>query len=121
MALLLAVVWLPMTMHCQLALLDICPALSGCCDQDHSCSGGDCGCESDVCKLIESGHFDLQASLQAVPGPTGLAAELTVVPPLAEAPVRIVSAEGGAPPGAGKVWQFAFRAAPAPRAPSGLC
>jgi len=123
LALLLAALWLPLTMHCQLARLDIASVLSDCCD-DHSCAGGDCDCQSDVCKLIEAGHYDLKRTSTSLPVMAvdwlGSLEFLTWRPSLAK-PVAVRAESTGSPPEWGRVWHFVFRAAPAPRAPSAVC
>lgn len=122
MALLLAALWLPMTMHCQLARLDFGGGSAACCD-DQTCSGGDCGCHSDVCRLIEGGRFEGQRQPVALPGVSQDwlgHAEQSLVMSSRPRPVERVVPTGGAPPGVGGIWHFVLRAALAPRAPSAV-
>ena len=122
MALLLAALWLPQTMHCQLAHMGFTSERSSCCD-DHCCSNGDCDCQSAVCKSIEAGHFDLTKSTVAVPvevyGWVRTSETADLRPCLKPEPGMPEAT--GAPPGLPGIWQFVFRAAPAPRAPSLAC
>lgn len=122
MALLLAALWLPQTMHCQLARLGFTSEPSSCCDE-HSCSNSSCDCQSDVCKSIEAGHYDLSKGSISVPleaqvwiKTSGTADWWPDLKPAASSPVTT-----GDPPELPRIWQFVFRAAPSPRAPSIAC
>jgi hypothetical protein len=126
LALWLAALWLPLTMHCQLASLKSCDEGISCCGavldcDDTACCGEGCACQPGVCKIIESGNYflqksPLQVSFDAIESP-GLSACRRVLPPLA----IILNEATGAPPGFCRIWQFVLRAAPAPRAPSAVC
>lgn len=135
LALGLAVFWLPLTMHCQLAGLKICCAVGSCCEEgscsedrsgckDSSCCGDAPDCHSGVCKIVESGNYFLKKTATAVPVASyGL---LVVSAPeacrgLMPPPVVTLSESTGAPPGWNRIWQFVFRAAQVPRAPSAEC
>ena len=121
LALCLAVFWLPLTMHCQLArLTDDCGATARC---QHVCgdnTGGGDDCHCDACKTVESGNYFLKKSILPVPSAPANATPsvATVADRCLMAPVPILTAATGAPPGWNRVWQFACRAAPAPRAPA---
>jgi hypothetical protein len=122
LALWLAAIWLPLTMHCQLAGWQSCGGLSICCEDHCGCSGGD-ACHSDACKIIESGNYFPKKALLAVP--VASFAWIESLEPMAcrcvSMPMTMLTEATGAPPGWTRVWQFVFRAAPAPRAPSAVC
>lgn len=121
LALWLAALWLPLTMHCQLAALDDCDASSTACQHHCGCSTGDC--QSDVCHSIEAGNYVVARDLLNVPAPSS--EPIGCLEPLAHirrlTAVATLNESTGAPPGWNRIWQFAFRAAPAPRAPSAGC
>ena len=93
-----------------------------CCDSHCGCGGGG-DCHSDACKIIESGNYFLKKV--SVSAPTAPFAWIGALEPVTDrrppAPVATLSATGGAPPGWNRIWQFVFRAALSPRAPSALC
>ena len=121
LALWLAALWLPLTMHCQLVSLmncgegDTCSKV-GAMGQAHYCNGEACHHESDTCNIIESGNYFLnKPASQAASDSTGSLVHVdsrSLLPPVA-----ILNATTGAPPGWNRIWQFVFRAAPAARAP----
>ena len=134
LALCLAALWLPMTMHCQLAALRLCCTLGACCEQG-ACAENATGCHDPVCcgeasehheggcKIVEGGNYFLNHSALAVPAATVADIPVPALPagrrplPLA----ATLTAATGAPPGWARVWQFVLRAAPGPRAPSARC
>ena len=133
LALWLAALWLPMTMHCQLASVRLCCSLGACCEvgacgkdqtacNDPFCCGETPDCPG-VCKIVEDGNYFPKQSWVTVP----VAAGELIAPPFALdrqlplPPVATLSEATGAPPGWIRVWQFVFRAAVAPRAPSAVC
>lgn len=112
-------------MHCQLAGFKDCREMAVCCDSHCGCSGGG-DCHSDACKIIESGNYFLKKVLVSAPTATyawigALETPETLANRRPPAPVATLSAASGAPPGWNRIWQFVFRAAPSPRAPSALC
>lgn len=125
LALWLAAFWLPLTMHCQLTRLlscgehDACSEVAAYC-QDHSCCGEVCPHELNVCKVIEAGHYFLKKSSSLVTWDGSALLDPNTSQHLSPALV-ILNESTGAPPGWNRVWQFVFRAAPAPRAPSAVC
>ena len=128
LALWLAAFWLPLTLHCELTGL-----LSGCatqsCHEDncgfdnHSCCGEGTECGTLVCKILKTGNYRLDDATVVVPvGPISI----PFIHELFEhrifsAPLAVLDESTGAPPGCLRSWQFVFRAAPAPRAPSARC
>lgn len=121
LALWLAALWLPLTLHCPLAGLICSGESAGCCEQHCGCShSGDC--HSDVCKIIESGNYiPNKATLPMAPA-FWIGIE-SLAPMDGRHPLPLLTTltqATGAPPGWTRVWQFVFRAALAPRAPSAL-
>ena len=114
MALMLAVLWLPVTMHCALEVL---PGLDFliCCDHEGAVPHEDDDCGADACATVESGFYKLQdhedllsALSEIVVGHAWIAGDpclISVSPP----PTDLTAG-----------WQFTTRAAPLPRAPSVL-
>jgi hypothetical protein len=109
-------------MHCQLVGFKSCGEMSVCHESHCGCSGsGDC--QSDACKIIESGNYFLKKVLLSAPAVSF--AWIGMLEPMVcrcvPTPVATLNAATGAPPGWGRVWQFVRRAARAPRAPSEHC
>ena len=95
--------------------------MSICCEGVCGCSD-DGDCHSDACKIIESGNYFLKKSLVWVPAASSVGTR-SLEPVDCRClwtPVAILSAATGAPPGWNRIWQFVYRAAPAPRAPTAL-
>lgn len=113
-----AVLWLPMTMHCQLERL---PALSflPCGEYPEQASHQESDCEMDGCAVVESGlylsshsHSEFRVSF-----PHTLYRAPESMPEVisnCEKPRHLSTV----PPDFPKTWQFAFRTALLPRAPS---
>ncbi|MEI7909151.1 MAG: hypothetical protein WCK77_05905 [Verrucomicrobiota bacterium] len=133
-ALWLAALWLPLTMHCQLAGLKICCTVGTCCEvqpcaeneakcNDPACCGVAPDSHSAVCNIVETGNYFSNMAPQSVPA----ASSAVIAAPVLHAARRdlslvatAVTEATGAPPGWSRVWQFVLRAAPAPRAPSAV-
>ena len=116
-ALMLAVLWLPVTTHCRIEIASGFKFLA-CADQaeTHTPHRGQ-GCEGDACSELESGCFKIEENpVIAVPfvlalSPTLLLSDLEVLVP--QSVVLHLS-----PPELPRSWQFVFRTALSPRAPS---
>lgn len=107
-AALLLALWLPATLHCALEQAGLLPEAPTC--SDH--------CATDNCDQFENGLFAKSASV-VLKAP----AMLTPLGPPAPVPAtvmvpRILPARMTCPPGLAENWQFVFRAAPWPGAPS---
>jgi hypothetical protein len=128
-ALLLALAWLPATLHCGLAALDAGGPAGECCPHAHAASQDSAGDSTDdsahcglgVCDIVESGDYQPAQNVLKVSAPSAvvlvfhliaLASELTPVPEIA------ADAEVESPPELRRTWHFAARAALLPRAPS---
>jgi hypothetical protein len=115
----LLVTWLAASNHCRLEQI---PGLSflSCCEEGDGVPGQDSDCQTDGCAAVENGLYktgDQQPSL--LPPVTVL---VDCLPPSLDeyqksAPSRFGFA-GFTPPGLAVTWQFSFRAAAPPRAPS---
>lgn len=128
LALWLAAFWLPLTMHCELAELRFCCDLSICCEDgarcgEHSCCGDTTDGHPAICKILKTENY--RPSVAPVSAPAAAVDWIESHQSMAcrklPAPMVILNEATGAPPGSLRVWQFVFRAAPAPRAPSALC
>jgi hypothetical protein len=109
--------WLPATNHCRLELI---PALEflACCVHEDAAPHEDADCETDGCATVEEGFYkseDLRITLVA----PDFLLFADVLPAAKElSPPYIAVVPTTAPPEISKVWQFSFRAAAPPRAPS---
>lgn len=114
MALTLAVLWLPVTMHCALEVL---PGLEFlmCCGHEGTNPHEDDDCGADACAVVESGFYKLQDYDDLAIGLTELLLWEEQAPTLQPAQSR-----RNPPADLTVAWQFSSRAAPLPRAPSVL-
>ena len=121
-ALVLAVLWLPATLHCGLeasGLLE--KSEAGCCAHDESGDEQTADCEQGACELVESGDYQPAWNLLKVSAPVAVdgfvwlmeIAVEAMQPPEGDAPPRAES-----PPELRRTWQFLARAALLPGAPS---
>jgi hypothetical protein len=117
-ALCLALLWVPMTSHCDLEHL---PGMGfiACCELPQSGPHQDDDCETDVCATVESGHYKTEERAVTAPAPCLIA--LLVSPLLAASSSEEFSAlpippsiREDLPPR----WAFILRQASSPRAPS---
>lgn len=122
-ALLLATLWLPATVHCQLEGLGL-DALFACADQpaDTAHTDGDT-CADDGCQTIESGQFAVTKSeldLSRLPALAWfcVARFQHLAPPAPDPEIFAVHQEQTLP--WQRTWQFARRAALPARAPDSL-
>ena len=117
-ALLVAVLYLPATAHCLLETAGWLPSGGDCCEQTPSAEGSSTiPCASGCCPSENAAYFSptsggLSPLVAEAPGCAILLA-LEVLPNLPE----VVPPECS-PPELSKVWQFVFRTASPPRAPS---
>ena len=117
-ALLLLALWVPVSMHCTLETMPTFSFLQCCCGEDEGQQqAGDC--EEDVCGAVESGCYKIEDN------PT-LAAGLVVmlvlatdwVTEAASNAASLIEVPSTPPPELPRVWQFSYRTALPPRAPS---
>ena len=126
-ALTLAALWLPVTLHCDweaaglLAAHDTSHANSDCCD---TANAEPAPCADDGCELVETGLYRSSGRLLQVAAPSVTACTWFLCLQLARLsgitePVTPVTASGN-PAGWVPMWNFERRAAPLSRAPSVL-
>jgi hypothetical protein len=119
-ALALAVLWLPVSVHCQLEQLPGLDFLSCCDHEDTTAPHQDDDCEGDACAVVESGLYKSEERQISLPAPDLAPVVFQLLP--SPDPLSCTVARGGvdgtAPPELARVWQFSFRAALPPRAPS---
>jgi len=114
LVLLLALIWVPVTMHCALEGV---PGLEFliCCEHDDAAPHQDDDCEADACAVVESGFYKLQDDEALV----AACSELDVFDyELKNETAAFCASQPPADLTAG--WQFSSRAALLPRAPSCL-
>jgi hypothetical protein len=113
--------WAIMTNHCG---LEVIPSLSflACSPETEATQHipSDCGDEGDACATIESGYYrSEECRISAGEPPSGSAFLLALVADLAALESRVTQASPEfAPPELAHVWQFSYRTALPPRAPS---
>ena len=112
LALLLALIWVPVTMHCALEGM---PGLEFliCCEHDDAPPHQDDDCEADACAVVESGFYKLQDDEVLVVA----CSELDVFDFELKDEAAVFTASRP-PPNLTVGWQFSSRAAVLPRAPS---
>jgi hypothetical protein len=118
MAVLLALLWVPLTSHCDWEHLPGLESLA-CCDHADTAPHQDQDCQTDLCASVESGNYKIEERSVSAPAPVLVA--VAVVPLLASAPENpsaTVPATSSVPIELPQLWQFAFRTAAPPRAPS---
>jgi hypothetical protein len=117
----LALLWVPITSHCQLESIPSLTALLACCEhEDTSAPHEDQDCEQDSCASVESGDYRTQERepLLVIPDHISIEVAAVVVEPGSlpdEISLRILAT---APPAQHHLWQFALRMALPVRAPS---
>ncbi len=115
----LLALWLPATLHCGLELV---PSLSflRCGEHQDEKSHQTAGCDEDFCATVESGCYRVEdhPSVGVPPVPTVAAGGMDwlVEDLLPERPLLPVAQPS--PPDLSRIWQFSYRAALPPRAPS---
>lgn len=117
-AVFLALLWLPMASHCDLEHLPGMEFLA-CGDHAGTAPHQDKDCETDVCASVESGNYKTEERAVMAPAPAPVESiptlSATAAPENASATVVATSS---VPIELPQLWQFAFRTAAPPRAPS---
>ena len=116
----LALLWVPITSHCQLEAIPSLTALLACCDhEDASAPHEDQDCQQDACASVEGGDYRTQEHKPLLLSPDHISIKASPVVELSSLPddvsLRILTT---APPEHHHIWQFAFRTALPVRAPS---
>jgi hypothetical protein len=126
LALTLALLWLPATVHCGLEAAGLLEHVETCCHEEHSratdstpahCGTGNCG-------VVESGDYQPAHTLLKVSAPVAafcFSSLLELAPVLVIAPAIEAPEEVESPPEIRRTWHFVERAALSPRAPSFVC
>ena len=117
----LALLWVPITSHCQLESIPSLTALLACCEHEEtSAPHEDQDCEQDACASVESGDYRTQEREPLLVIPDHISIEVAVVVvELSSVPDKIsLSILTPAAPKQDHIWQFAFRTALPVRAPS---
>jgi len=117
-ALLLAILYLPATGHCLLEQAGWFPSAGACCEQTASATGSqDSSCTEGCCPIENADYFSPnkdRTSVMIVAVPAYVMVLALDILPRQSPPVSPESS----PPELLKVWQFAYRTALPPRAPS---
>ena len=110
-----AVLWLPMTLHCQLESIPGLEFLA--CASENSSSESHC---DDRCCSVERAAYKSEQVRQTLPLPDLLPVLSSLLLPVSDTLTANLGAEvlTAAPPELSKRWQFVFRTASPPRAPS---
>jgi len=117
----LALLWVPITSHCQLEAIPGLTALLACCDHEEAATPHeDEDCQQDACASVESGDYRTQEHEPLLVSPDHISIKVSaVVVELSslrdEVSLQILAT---APPEQHHIWQFAFRTALPVRAPS---
>jgi hypothetical protein len=118
-ALVLAIFWLPVSVHCQLEEMPLLDFLS-CCPHEETAPHEDDECEGDACAVVESGHYKTEERRVSLPDPTvefpSIVSLVSIAPPSLGSLLAVATSV--APPGLSHNWRFQQRAALPPRAPS---
>ncbi len=113
-----AVLWLPVTMHCHLESLTQLQILNCCAHSEDPHQDNDC--DGDGCADVESGLYECKYQPMEVAAPLlGPVESFTVLVELRETPVKSsFDVLETAPPELRNGWQFSLRSALCPRAPT---
>jgi hypothetical protein len=109
----LALLWVPVASHCSWESL-VGGDFFKCAPASEK---GDCSGDADDCASVESGGYKISNTRLQIPVPVFIVAILSL-PPLAEAASQQAAPATAAPSGISSRWQFIFRTALPPRAPS---
>ncbi len=121
LALLLALSWVPLSLHCQIEAMpgwEFLSCESG--EEEHSAPHQSSDCEDDFCQIIESGLYKTEEKAP-------LLCSVNLLPPGVEPSIAISMqapdpglspVANPSPPVLANTWQFTFRTALPPRAPS---
>ena len=117
-ALVLLALWVPVTAHCKLETLSGLDFLA-CLEHEDSVPHQDSDCKDDVCASVESGNYRVEDNPPLILPPLVISAPLGI-DWLAEEPrpESAISATSFPPPELPRLWQFSYRTALPPRAPS---
>ena len=110
--------WLPATNHCRLEQI-LSLAFLTCSDHEDTGPHQDSDCDNDGCALVESGFYKTEdGNIDPVLPLSGAVFVPELVPPTEQSPPLFVNFSTVASPELPGTWQFSFRTALPPRAPS---
>jgi len=116
----LAVLWLPVSVHCQLEQLPGLEFLSCCDHEDTTAPHQADDCEGDAGAVVESGLYKSEERQISLPAPDLAPVMFQLLP--SPAPISCILPRSGVgstvPPEFSRIWQFSSRTALPPRAPS---
>lgn len=116
-----ALLWLPLSSHCQLEVIPGLEFLS-CCTHTGKTPHQDNDCKTDGCESVESGFYKTEDRSVDITHPANVAMPAILVALLLDASLPIPAGSNldvsQSPPELSKIWQFASRAALPVRAPS---
>lgn len=118
-ALVLALLWLPATLHCGLEAAGVIAMTDSCCGHDDS-GAAQSGCAADSCHLVEGGEYQSQGIVVKVAAPAlqdYAVCLLTIAPVLVPEPEIAVAETVESPREITRTWHFVSRAALPPGAP----
>lgn len=117
MAAVLALLWLPLSSHCTWEHL---PGLElfSCHSEAETEPHQDDDCQTDGCAAVETGSYKIEEQPASIPAQLLLPCLTSMLPTGTTTPLNLGSAPASPPPELSRNWQFAFRAAAPPRAPS---
>jgi hypothetical protein len=128
-ALMLAMLWLPATLHCGLAALGMGHSAEKCCQRaghDGPLAGGasheSAACDPSACGLVESGDYQPAENFLKVSAPSDVVFVFSLVwlAPEPSPDFELAAADVESPPEIRRTWHFLVRAAPVSRAPARL-
>ncbi len=120
-ALLLALVWLPATVHCGLDAAGLFAHADSCCSDGDEHLPHQSKCGADGCDVVENGGYQVTGGYVKIPTPLWQENLLTLiasVPALIEESELVAVEAVESPPEMKRTWHIVSRAALSPRAPS---
>ena len=117
MAAVLALLWLPLSSHCTWEHL---PGLElfSCHTEAETAPHQDDDCQSDGCAAVESGSYKIEEQPAGIPAQLLVSCIVQSLPTGVPQSFKASSAPASPPPELSRIWQFTFRTAAPPRAPS---
>jgi hypothetical protein len=117
-AVLLLALWVPVTMHCELEAA-VQSSLLQCCCGDESAQRP-ANCADNVCSSVETGFYKVEENENAIAPVLVFAVFVADIfdLPTPEPALHPATPEPDPPPELPRSWQFSYRAALSPRAPS---
>jgi len=116
----MAVLWLPISVHCELEEIPALQFLS-CCPDDDAAPHQDDDCETDGCAVVESGLYKTEERRASLPAPIlvfCVVSNWLAAAPVAPEPAIFDLPPVSPPPEISVGWHFSFRTALLPRPPS---